>query len=76
MKNFSHNVFLGRYVSPGADLEEWRLQWHEDVKAGEKAKVASGKVQRSGVPGIKGTGLICCPEDQLCQRACKAAKKF
>ena len=40
MKNFSEQVVFERYDKPGVDLEEWRLHWHEDVKAGEEAKVA------------------------------------
>ena len=50
MKNFSAKLFRERerhpheeYPAPCADLEEWRLQWHEDVQAAEQAKVAAGK---------------------------------
>ena len=63
--NFAEKVFLEkekflqeRYYEPGADLEEWRLHWHEDVKAGEAAKVAAGEAQRSGVLEMSGAGLI------------------
>ena len=48
---------------PGADLEEWKLDWHEDVEAGEPARVAAPKASRSGVLEMEESGLRCCPED-------------
>ena len=76
VKNWSEKVFCERYPSPITDLEEWRVTWHEDVVARERARLEAGEIQRSGVLDIGGSYLLCCPEDQISERTCKAAKKL
>lgn len=83
MNNFSAKVFREREralaeerATPAADLSEWRLEWHEDVLGVERAEVDAGITLNSDILDMEQCGLICCPEDQICSRDCKALNKL
>ena len=65
MRNFSQEIFEERYGRPA--LEDWHLQWHDDVLTLATPDPNTGKSEYPDILEMQGEGkgLICCPEEDI-----------